>query len=293
MKRTAILFLFMAIHAFAFAQHAIQMNARQDTTILFSGPGYSTDPLRATWDKKVEQKEGLWILKLYDRKKTLREQISFADQKLEIRQGPYYFYENGVVSTEGSYEKGYKNGPWQVYNAEGKLIEQSNFRWDQLTDKYTSYWANGKIKREGAYAKNNKIGSWILYHQDGKIALEEIYNGEGELVKEALFPMSGSEVKQLPSYPGGMAAFDRLIARKLRYPENAVKNKIQGTVILSLLIRKDGTVGKAKVKESLDPELSAEAIRVIRTSTNWIPGKLLGEAVDMQVSVPVKFSLEN
>ena len=91
---------------------------------------------------------------------------------------------------------------------------------------------------------------------------------------------------------GGMNAFYRFIAQNLRYPLEAQKSNIEGTVFLKFIVEKDGTV---KIAESL-PEryigygLDEEAIRVIKL-TKWNPGKINGEPVRVRKVLPIRFKL--
>jgi TonB family protein len=78
----------------------------------------------------------------------------------------------------------------------------------------------------------------------------------------------------------------------LRYPQSAVKNGIQGTVMVQFVIEKDGKVSDVRVVKGVDPELDDEAVRVIKASPKWKPGKMDGNRVKAALTLPVEFRLE-
>lgn len=78
----------------------------------------------------------------------------------------------------------------------------------------------------------------------------------------------------------------------LKYPQSALKDGIQGTVMVQFIIEKDGRVADVKVIKGVDPELDAEAVRVIEASPKWKPGKMSGNRVRAALTLPVEFRLE-
>ena len=78
----------------------------------------------------------------------------------------------------------------------------------------------------------------------------------------------------------------------LRYPQSAVKAGVQGTVMVQFIIEKDGKVSEVKVVKGVDPELDDEALRVIKASPKWKPGKMGGNRVRASLTIPVEFRLE-
>lgn len=78
----------------------------------------------------------------------------------------------------------------------------------------------------------------------------------------------------------------------LKYPQSALKDGVQGTVMVQFIIEKDGRVADVKVIKGVDPELDAEAVRVIEASPKWKPGKMSGNRVRAALTLPVEFRLE-
>ena len=100
-------------------------------------------------------------------------------------------------------------------------------------------------------------------------------------------------VEQMPEFPGGgMAAALEYIQKNMQYPESAKKNGTQGRVMVQFVIDKEGNVTEPKVIRSVDKELDAEAIRLVKSMPKWKPGMQKGEVVAVKYTMPVLFKLE-
>lgn len=106
--------------------------------------------------------------------------------------------------------------------------------------------------------------------------------------KEEVFMVA----EQMPEYPGGMKEMLKFLQENVKYPENAMKNNVQGRVIVQFVVEKDGTPTEFKVARSVDPDLDAEALRVLQTMPKWKPGMQRGEVVRVKFTVPVSFKLQ-
>lgn len=82
------------------------------------------------------------------------------------------------------------------------------------------------------------------------------------------------------------------VYRYIRYPEDAVRNGIQGKVLVDFIIDEKGKIQDAKVLRGVDPELDAEALRVINASPAWKPGMVKGKKVKAEMSLYIEFRLE-
>ena len=78
----------------------------------------------------------------------------------------------------------------------------------------------------------------------------------------------------------------------LKYPQNAVRNGVQGTVTVQFIIEKDGKVSDVKVVKGVDEELDAEAVKVVSASPKWKAGKVGGAKVRSSLTLPIDFRLE-
>ena len=99
-------------------------------------------------------------------------------------------------------------------------------------------------------------------------------------------------VEQMPSFPGGQSALMSYLANNIKYPVVAQENGVQGRVVVSFVVERDGSITDVQVVRSVDPSLDREAQRVVRSMPKWIPGKQNGQAVRVKYNVPVSFRLQ-
>jgi protein TonB len=99
-------------------------------------------------------------------------------------------------------------------------------------------------------------------------------------------------VEQMPSFPGGPAALMQFLSSNIKYPVVAEENGIQGRVVCTFVVEKDGSITDVRVVKSVDPSLDKEAMRVVKSMPKWIPGKQNGSAVRVKYTVPVTFRLQ-
>ena len=107
--------------------------------------------------------------------------------------------------------------------------------------------------------------------------------------KELVF----QEVEKMPEFPGGQQAMMQHLAENLKYPKWEEEKGIQGKVVASFVIDKNGKVIKPKIVKSVEgsKNMNKEVIRVINTFPNWVPGEQDGEKVKVQYNLPVQFKL--
>lgn len=98
-------------------------------------------------------------------------------------------------------------------------------------------------------------------------------------------------VEQQPQFPGGIEALYKFLNDHIRYPEQAAQNNIQGRVTVQFVVERDGSIGEVKVVRGKDPDLDKEAVRVVKSLPNFIPGKNNGQAVRVWYTLPINFRL--
>jgi periplasmic protein TonB len=100
-----------------------------------------------------------------------------------------------------------------------------------------------------------------------------------------------SIVEEPPHPVGGLQALYKELATIQRYPEDAKKQKVEGRVFLELVIYKDGSLSDIKVIRGLTPSCDEEAIRAIKLTKKWVPGKQNGKVVKSKFNLAVIFKL--
>jgi TonB family protein len=99
-------------------------------------------------------------------------------------------------------------------------------------------------------------------------------------------------VEKMPEFPGGEEALNRYLNDSIHYPEPAIENNIQGTVYIRFIVEKDGSITDITVLRGIGGGCDEEAVRVIKSMPNWIPGKQRGKPVRVAFTIPVKFDLD-
>lgn len=127
---------------------------------------------------------------------------------------------------------------------------------------------------------DDKHGVDIADLKDNKVVVQE----------EEEKPFVG--VEQMPQFPGGEAALMQFLSKNIKYPTIAAENGIQGRVTLRFVVSKTGNITDVTVLKGLDPSCDKEAIRVVKSMPNWIPGKQNGRNVPVYYTLPVSFRLQ-
>jgi protein TonB len=125
----------------------------------------------------------------------------------------------------------------------------------------------------------------------------EVLKAKEVLVTEPVKPKEEENkvfdvVEQMPSFPGGMAALMAYLQKSIKYPPVAEENGIQGRVVCTFVVERDGSVTDVRVAKSVDPSLDKEAVRVVSAMPKWIPGKQNGQSVRVKYTLPVTFRLQ-
>ena len=116
----------------------------------------------------------------------------------------------------------------------------------------------------------------------------DLINDNYDASNDEVFHSSG----HMPSFPGGDVALMKFIKDNMIYPPEALKNRIEGKVIILFVVTKTGKVGKVKVVRSVNKELDQEAVRLIKMLPDFSPGRNnVGEPVNVWYILPVIFKL--
>ncbi len=113
---------------------------------------------------------------------------------------------------------------------------------------------------------------------------------EEEIVEEEIFV----KVEEMPSFMGGdLNTFRNWVQSKVRYPQIAQENNISGRVLLMFVVEKTGMLTNIQVIMSPDQSLADEAVRVLKTSPKWKPGKQRNQTVRVKYTLPIDFRISN
>ena len=115
----------------------------------------------------------------------------------------------------------------------------------------------------------------------------DVVTVEPEPEEEEIFMV----VEDQPEFPGGTAALLEYLRKNIKYPAICRENNIQGRVLVTFIVNKDGAIVEPEVVKSVNPSLDKEALQVISTMPNWKPGSQRGKPVRVKYTVPVNFRL--
>jgi TonB family protein len=100
-------------------------------------------------------------------------------------------------------------------------------------------------------------------------------------------------VEKMPSFSGGEEARAKFMQANIKYPEEAKKKGIQGTVFVSFIVKADGTVTNVKIQKGIGGGCDEESIRVVKLMPKWNPGLQKGKPVDVAFTLPIRFLLDS
>ena len=150
-------------------------------------------------------------------------------------------------------------------------------------------WKPGKQKGEAVNVKYTIPVMFRLSNETPETKKEKESTATEETVNEnTIFQV----VEEMPEFPGGMRECMNFLDKNLKYPATAQENEVQGRVIVQFVVDTDGSILEPNVVRGVNPELDAEALRVISIMPKWKPGKQRGKAVRVKYTIPVMFRLQ-
>jgi protein TonB len=99
-------------------------------------------------------------------------------------------------------------------------------------------------------------------------------------------------VDKMPGFPGGEPGLAEFISQNIRYPANAYNRGIQGSILCTFIVEKNGSVSHEEIKEGADRSLNEEALHVLKLLPKWQPGEKHGKPVRVKYTLPIIFNLK-
>jgi TonB family protein len=119
-------------------------------------------------------------------------------------------------------------------------------------------------------------------------SLVQLQAQNNESAKDSIY----SVVEEIPQYPGGTEAMLQYLKSNIQYPQKAIENGFEGNVFVNFVVEKDGSISQVKTLRGIGGGCNEEAERVVKTMPAWKPGKVKGEAVRTQFTIPIRFDLK-
>jgi len=101
------------------------------------------------------------------------------------------------------------------------------------------------------------------------------------------------QIEVYPEFPGGDKELKKFLENNLVYPEDTKENRIEGRVLVSFVVNKDGRISDVEVMRSVHHILDEEAVRIVKAMPKWIPGKHFDMPINVRFSLPIEFKLND
>jgi TonB family protein len=144
---------------------------------------------------------------------------------------------------------------------------------------------------------NKKTGSAIDIFPDTAITRVNQNNERDNYLLDEIENQDNGPIymycEKMPEFPGGEDAFINFVRNNVKYPQAAVKEKIEGRVVLKFIIRESGKYSDLRILRSVRPDLDDECLRVLQKMPVWTPGMIDGKPVAVSFSIPIRFILND
>jgi TonB family protein len=265
---------------------------------------------------------GQWHARLFSfPEQKLLADYFYKDSTRQTKEGPYLrFHTNGRLEDSGRYENGQREGIYNSWYDDGNPASSYTFRKnipvDTCVDWYKEgtvkaisitdsvgdgvaqvHYPSGKLKEIGKLKAGLRQGNWLIKEESGMPMMEVFY--EKDSVTAAIcFDEKGIQTNAVciyekpAAFPGGLTGWRRFLETKLRYPEEAYRSYISGTVKVRFQVAKDGTLSEYEIVSSPHPSLSSEVLRLMRLSPKWEPAIQYNKPVVYRHIQSVTFRLQ-
>lgn len=217
----------------------------------------------------------------------------YSSADTEIKQGLFLnYFSTGGLSSKGEYSNNRETGKWQYYydTLDNPLWYEASYTEGHAQGVLTSYYVNGKVKRKEEHEYNEKA------MEERRVKRKSYYVNipKDTIISGNCFDENGISIKFTPFETQPFAKYNmfEFLVKTLKYPGEAVRNNIEGRVILRFVVQQDGAIADVHVIQGVSPEIDEEAIRVISAMPPWQPGVRDGEQVAAVYTFPLVFKLE-
>jgi TonB family protein len=213
------------------------------------------------------------------------------------REGTFsWYFPDGQKQQECEYKNNLLHGLFQEWYEDGRIKTNQNFSEGLLDGPLKTWRKDGTLQLDVHYTKGEKHGFFMSYYANGQIARKELYdNGqfiEGQCYTQEANPTEYFPYVALPIYKGGPAALSKYIDSELNYPKKAEKEGREATILIIFTVDENGHILDPRVVHGDAAYFNEEALRIVNSFPDWIPGKIDGIPAPLQVTVQIDFRPE-
>lgn len=216
--------------------------------------------------------------------------------------------ENQVLKIDFKLKEGFIKYQFAYYNNNFNLLKKNTFWGDENFNESSEYnLIEKKLKiienKIGATTERNQILNLDRSCNLGNMYIADLEDNIGSLISDKKTESvvltykkadenNYQELDEQPQFRGGREKFVKFIEKNIKYPELAYIEKIEGRVFISFTVTKDGSVENVSVIKGIREDLNNEAVRVVKLSPKWKPGKYQNKSVDSKMTFPINFIIK-
>jgi TonB family protein len=280
-----------------------------------------TTPLMKAYykDKTLKIKEGPYIF-YYPKNRKAREGTYHNNIMFGVWR---FWYANGILKDSGRVKDNILVGHWKSWYPDGRLMVDCSFKDDLSKDiismqpaiylnntnnhliplvtgyrngPFTRWYQNGHIETKGSFLNNNMEGEWRWYYENGQPSTIELYKN-GKVEQLQCFDSTGKETGDFCSLEKAallkkFGDYKAYIYQNLTWPEEAIKNRVEGEVKVSFRVNKKGQLENLVVVSD-SPLLKKTVEEIFATMTEWYPAVSHNRVVDSDEEFLIPFRLKN
>jgi len=222
---------------------------------------------------------------------------SYRSIQPDDREGLFtWYYPGGQKQQECVYRNNLLHGSFQEWFEDGQLKTKQSFS-EGINDGPLKTWnEDGTLQLDVQYSKGEKHGFFISYYQNGQLARKELYE-QGQFIEGQCFTIDGNPTEffpyvVLPAYNGGPTALKKFIDKELIYPKKAEKESREATILILFTVDEKGHLMNPRIIHGDAPYFNEEALRIVNSFPDWIPGKIDGIPATLEATVQIDFRPE-
>lgn len=286
MKKIFLLGVFLSFTSFVKAQ-----SSETITEYFDKDWGALNSPKSAVFYRTVENRAPVIIVRDYTMSGKLCAMAEWRNVESEMMKdgSSVTYFENGAVKEEGPFKSGKAWGVFKYYYESGRP-HMETLRKDTDT-RYLHIWS--------------ETGDELLQNNSGIVPLTstregyKMYMEVEDSVNVVEFAVSHngmdtvySKSDRVAEFDGGLQALASFVQMHLKYPAEARRNREHGSIFVSFVVRKDGTIVDCSIIKGVSEALDEEALRCVSSMPPWLPAVVKGRAVTSRFVLPIKFNLQ-
>lgn len=207
------------------------------------------------------------------------------------------------------------------YSKDNTICDRSDYFYYQFIEKFpdkntiilSEFYKNGNTKSKQSFIAKRveklsfleirdqikrgellKNGPQESYYENGMLKSIDIFDKGKDLYQSKYYLENGEPVHIVvdtpPKFPGGDEARLRFLQENIKYPQLAEREPLSGTVYVSFIVTKTGSVIHPYIIRGVSESFNNEALRVVSLCPQWIPGMQDGKAVNVMFNMPIRFT---